>query len=304
MASIPLSEQVILITGASTGIGAALARTLATNYRGVRLAIAARHQDQLEQVAADCRQAGADVLAIPTDIGETEQAKALAYKAVAHFDRVDAVINNAGYGQMGPIEMVPTDAAKRQFAVNFHGPLALTQALIPVMRDRGGGRIINVSSLGGRMAFPAGGLYSASKFALEALTDVLRMELKAFNIHAIVVEPGPVKTKFFEVANRQAERTMPHPEKTPYQAVFEKIAGIEQQTEKLGWEPAKVAQVIVRALTDRHPRPRYVAATGGRMLLFLMTKVLPTWVTDRFWKRFYGIDRVEKDWQSAKGQRS
>ena len=153
----PLSEQVILITGASTGIGAALAETLAASFMGIRLVLAARNQDKLEHIATLCRKAGADVLVVPTDLADVAQVKALADKAVEHFGRVDALVNNAGYGQMGPIELVAPEDAKRQFAVNFHGPLVLTQALIPVMRDCGGGRVINISSLGGRMAFPVGG---------------------------------------------------------------------------------------------------------------------------------------------------
>ena len=291
------SPQVILITGASTGIGAALAKTLAAQEPKICLALAARNKEKLEQVASQCRQNGADVLVIPTDMADTEQVKALAQKTLDHFGRVDGLVNNAGYGQMGPIELISSEAAQRQFAVNFHGPLTLTQALIPSMRTQGGGRIVNISSLGGRMAFPAGGLYSASKFALEALSDVMRMELKAFNIRVSVVEPGPVKTEFFEVASENVELDLPEPEKTPYGAAFEKIKGLKQQTATLGWTPEAVAKVIIRALRDRHPRPRYVAATGGRMLLFLMNKILPTWGTDIFWKRFYGIDRVEQAWR-------
>jgi len=161
-----ISNEVILITGASSGIGAALAETLATEFLGIRLVLTARTTEKLEQVATKCRKAGAEVLVITTDMSDTQQVEALAKGAVAHFGGVDVLVNNAGYGQMGPVELIPPDAAKNQFAVNFYGPLVLTQSLIPVMRAQGGGRIINVSSLGGRMAFPAGGLYSASKFAL------------------------------------------------------------------------------------------------------------------------------------------
>lgn len=293
----PLAEQVILITGASSGIGAALAETLATQFLGIRLVLAARREEKLEQVATKCRKAGADVLAIATDMGDTQQVEALAKGAVAHFGRVDVLVNNAGYAQMGPVELVTPDAAKNQFAVNFHGPLVLTQSLIPVMRAQGGGRIINVSSLGGRMAFPVVGLYSAAKFALEAITDVMRMELKAFNIQVSVIEPGPVITEFFDVAQKKADQIIPEVKNTPYSAIFESIEAIEQQVGVLGWTPAKVAQVIVRSLKAKNPRPRYLAATGGGILIFLMTKVLPTWVSDVFWKRFYGINKVEQQWK-------
>lgn len=294
-----LAEQVILITGASSGIGAALAQYLASQSRGIQLVLAARRQDKLEEVATLCRQAGADVLVIPTDIAQVEQAQALARKAVEHFGRVDSLINNAGYGQMGPVELIPPASIQRQFQVNILGPLTLIQALIPGMRQQGGGRIINMSSLGGRMAFPFGGLYSGSKFALEGLSDALRMELAPFNIKVSVIEPGPVSTNFFAVAAQGVEQAVSVPQETPYRAAFEKLEGLEKQTSSRSWSSERVAAVIVRSLTDRHPRPRYVAATGGDILIFLMTKLLPTQVVDAFWQRFYGIDQVAKDWQAT-----
>ena len=293
-----LSEKVMIITGASAGIGAALAQTLAHQFLGIRLILAARNQVKLETVASKCRAAGAEVLVIPTDMAEVGQIEALVAKTLAAYGRVDVLVNNAGYGQMGPIELIPPEAAKEQFAVNFHGPLVLSQKLIPLMREQGEGRIINVSSLGGRMAFPVGGMYSASKFALEALSDVLRMELKGFNIQVSVIEPGPVITEFFQVAREKLAAILPEPEKTPYQPALASVAAIEEQIELLGWSAEKVAQVIIKALTAPRPRPRYVAATGGNILLLLMRKLLPTWITDVFWKRFYGIDKVEKAWKN------
>lgn len=297
-----LSEQVVLITGASAGIGAALAQILAQRFIGIRLVLAARNVEKLEAIATLCRKAGAEVLTVPTDLEKIEQVEALARAAIAQFGRVDALVNNAGYGQMGPVELIPNQAAQRQFQVNLLGPLALTRALVPMMRDQGGGRIINISSLGGRLAFPFGGLYSASKFALEGISDALRMELAPFNIKVSVIEPGPVSTNFFVIIAQAVEETVPTPENTPYRAAFEKLKELEKKTSSQAWTSERVAEVIVRALTDRHPRPRYIAATGGNFLLFMMTKVLPTSVVDAFWQRFYGIDLVAKDWQN-KGAR-
>ncbi len=302
--TITLSEQIILITGASSGIGAALAQTLAEDFFGIRLVLSARNQAKLEQVAELCRKAGAFVLVIPTDMGKVEQVKALAQQAVEQFGRVDVLVNNAGYGQMGPIELIPTAAAQEQFAVNFHGPLVLTQALIPVMRSHGSGRIVNISSLGGLIPFPAGGMYSCSKFALEVLTDVLRMELEGFNIKVTVVEPGPVVTDFFGVAWEKVQKTIPNYADTPYAPMFANIEEIERQLDVLGWSAEKTAKVIIRAIAASKPRPRYIAATGGNILVFMMNKIFPTWLRDAFWKRFYGIHKVEKNWRESNSRES
>jgi short-subunit dehydrogenase len=293
-----LAQQVVLITGASTGIGAAVAELLAQRYPGVSLVLSARRLDALEAVAERCRKFGSEVLTVPTDISQTDAAIALANKALEHFGRVDALVNNAGYGQMGALELIPPEFAKRQLEVNVLGPLALTRTLIPSMRSQGQGRIVNVSSLGGRLAFPLGGLYSASKFALEALSDTLRMELSPFNIKVSVVEPGPVRTPFLDVIKQGVAQSAPDAQNSPYRAAYKKLERLEQQLDRQAWTSEQVAEVVVKALSDRHPRPRYIAATGGNILIFLMTKVLPIAVVDAFWKRFYGVDLVAKEWKA------
>ena len=161
------------------------------------------------------------------------------------------------------------------------------------MRSQGGGKIINISSLGGRIPFPTAGMYSCSKFALEALSDILRMELKSFNIQVSVIEPGPVITDFFRVAWQQVQTTIPHHAETPYAPVFENIAAIDSQLVLLGWSAEKTAKAIARILARRRLRPRYILATGGNTLVFLMTKILPTWMRDEFWQRFYGIHKIK-----------
>jgi short-subunit dehydrogenase len=195
---------------------------------------------------------------------------------------------------MGPIELVSIPAVERQFSVNLVAPISLIQALIPSMRQQGSGRIINVSSIAGRLSFPFGGIYSASKFALEALSDALRMELEPFNIDVSVIEPGPVQTEFFEVAQEMTLGITQSPETTPYQAAFKHMEGFEERMKGNTWSSERVAQVIYRAIAASKPRPRYVAATGGEILLFLMEKVLPTSMVDAFWKRLYGIDRIPR----------
>lgn len=296
-----LTEQVILITGASTGIGAALAEVLADRFPGIRLVLAARSADKLEMVADLCLKARADVLTVPTDMAQIDQVEALAKAALDRFGRIDCLVNNAGYGQMGPVELIPAHATKNQFDVNLLAPLALIRAAIPVMRSQGSGRIINISSLGGRVAFPFGGLYSASKFALEGVSDALRMELEPFNIQVSVIEPGPVSTNFFEVAAKGVESAIADTKNSPYRAAFQQLEKLEQRTSANAWTSEQVAEVVIKALTARKARPRYVAATGGDFILFVMRKMLPTKAVDRFWQKFYGIDLVAKDWQNRKG---
>ncbi len=297
-----LSRQVILITGASAGIGATLAQVLAEQYLGIRLVLAARRQDRLEQVAEVCRKGGAEVLVVPTDMAQTDQVQALAQQALEHFGQVDVLVNNAGYGQMGPIELQPVEAVQRQFQVNVLGVIFLTQALIPAMRQQGGGRIINVSSIAGRTAFPCGGLYSASKFALESLSDTLRMELEPFNIKVSVIEPGPVTTDFFAVVQQEIAHAIPQAETTVYRAAFQQMTQLEAQTRSQAWTCAQVVAVIQRALTATHPKPRYIAATSGEFLVFMLTKVLPRHWVDRFWQKFYALDRVTQDWRSQQAK--
>ncbi|RMF22209.1 MAG: SDR family oxidoreductase [Cyanobacteria bacterium J083] len=292
-----ISNQVVFITGASSGIGAALAEILAHRYSGVKLILTARNQAKLATVASQCQKLGAEVIVIPADLADSQQVQNLAQKAVDSFDKIDVLVNNAGYGQMGPIELVPPTAVQEQFAVNFYAPLFLSQACIPVMREQGGGRIINISSLAGVMAFPAAGLYSCSKFALEALSDVLRMELTGFKIRVSIIEFGPVRTNFFQVAWDKLKVTIPHPEQTIYSPVFTSINSIDTQLEALGWSAAQAAEVIVKTIQKNNPPPRIMAATGGNILTFFLNKVFPTWVKDEFWKRFYNIHKVEQQWR-------
>lgn len=287
-----LSQQVILITGASSGIGAALGEALAKKHSGICLILASRNHTALETVANRCRNHHADVLVISTDLSQIEQVQSLARKVISHYGRIDILVNNAGYGQMGPIELIPSTAAQEQFAVNFHAPLILAQAFIPLMRLQGSGKIINISSLGGRIPFPAAGMYSCSKFALEALSDVLRMELKGFGIKVSVLEPGPVVTDFFRVAWERVKETIPDYANTPYAPIFDNIEAIDKQLDLLGWSADKTAKKIANIMAKPNPKPRYVLATGGKTMLFIMNKILPTWARDEFWKRFYGIHKI------------
>jgi|SRR5579859_591288 len=183
-----IKDRVVLITGASEGIGAACAR--AFEARGARLSLVARNGEKLADVG------GPETLRTAGDITSAEIRQSVAARTIERFGQIDILVNNAGMGLYSAAWNAPTDDARRLFELNLFAPLALTQLVVPHMRDRKQGSIVNVSSIAGKVTLPWFTLYSVSKFALGSLTDGLRMELKPFGIHAMTVCPGYVKTEF------------------------------------------------------------------------------------------------------------
>jgi short-subunit dehydrogenase len=279
-----IAGQVIIITGASLGIGAATAKLLAT--QGAKLVLAARSVDKLEQLAAELK---AESLVVPMDMTQGADLEDLVAKTLEHYGRIDGLVNNAGYGQYGPLELLTEEAIRRQFEVNVIGLLLLTQRVIPTMRAQGKGRIVNISSLSGLIALPFSGLYHASKFALEGLSDSLRVELAPFGIQVSLVEPGPVKTEFFEVARDQS---MPYLE-GPYKEASLKTQAQMDSFTRAAWEPERVAPFILKALADENPRDRYQAFSGGPFLANAL-KFTPKTVTDGIFRNLFGLDRLIK----------
>ena len=201
------------MTGASRGIGAAIAEALAEE--ACRLVLAARSVDQLEEVAANLTERhGIDVLTIPTDIGDESQARNLIEKAVDRFGAVDILVNNAGVGIYGAVDELRLDDLRHVFEVNFFGPMAAMQEAVRVMRQQGGGAIVNVSSIVGKFPQPLGGGYTATKFALQGASGAARAELKRDNIDVVLICPGLTDTEFSEhsrisvpgAEHRQGER--------------------------------------------------------------------------------------------------
>src|SRR5438046_937778 len=183
-----IKDRVVLITGASEGIGAASAR--AFEKRGARLSLVARNSERLAAVG------GPDTLRTAGDITSGEIRRSAVARTIERFGQIDILINNAGMGLYSAAWIAPIDDARRLFELNLFAPLELTQLVVPHMRDRKQGAIVNVGSIAGKVTLPWFSLYSASKFALGSLTDGLRMELKPFGIHAMTVCPGYVKTEF------------------------------------------------------------------------------------------------------------
>ena len=288
-----VNKQVILITGASSGIGATLAKLLARTCSGICLVLAARRVEKLEFVATQCRKDGANVLVVPTDMTKTEEVKALASKALEHFKKVDVLVNNAGYGQLGPVELTSVKDIRNQLEVNLVSVLTLTKAIIPSMRDHGGGRIINISSVAGKIAFPFNGIYNASKFALEGVSDSLRIEVAPFNIYVSLIEPGAIKTEFFGLARQQIEQTLKRFPNNPYQKIMPKFNEVAKFYKKQAYLSDRVAEIIVRSINENKPKPRYIVAKNGRLLLFLLT-IIPTCWLDRLQTKMYNLNLLKQ----------
>jgi NAD(P)-dependent dehydrogenase (short-subunit alcohol dehydrogenase family) len=260
----------VLITGCSSGIGRATALRLAR--AGWRVYATARRPDSIE----DLKSHGCNTIAL--DVCDQDSMQAAVAAIEEKEGAVGVLVNNAGYEQAGVIEEVPLDLVRRQFETNVFGLVALTQLVLPGMRRQGWGRLVNISSVGGRLTFPAGGFYHASKFAVEAISDALRFEVRGFGIHVVVVEPGIIKTEFgnaamASAAAKDAQRS------GPYQRLN---AAAEQAIEQAygGWMsrfavgPDAVARVIERAISRSRPRTRYRVTLGANSMI-LARRLLP-----------------------------
>jgi NAD(P)-dependent dehydrogenase (short-subunit alcohol dehydrogenase family) len=268
-------SKAVLITGCSTGIGRATAERLARG--GMTVYASARRLESIEDLkAAGCRTLALDV----TDEGSMRAAVEEVERAEA---AVGVLVNNAGYSQNGAVETVPLDEVRRQFETNVFGLLRMCQLVLPGMRRQGHGRIVNVSSMGGKLTFPGGGIYHATKHAVEAISDAMRFEVKGFGVDVTVIEPGLIRTSFGETSVASVPQ-----EEGPYAefntAVAAATAGAyDGPLGRLGGGPEAVAEVIEKAITARRPRTRY-KVTASAHLLMAQRALLP----DRAWDAVVG----------------
>jgi NAD(P)-dependent dehydrogenase (short-subunit alcohol dehydrogenase family) len=275
----------VLISGASTGIGRACAEHLDglgfTIFAGVR-----------KQSDADSLRGGSGrTQPLMLDVTDSESiASAMRIVDEASPGGLAGLVNNAGISVGGPLEFVPLDEWRRQLEVNFIGQVAVTQAALPALR-RARGRIVNMTSIGGRLASPFLGPYNASKYALEAVTDALRLELRQFGIEVAAVEPGAVVTPIWEKGRASAEQAtanMPAEAMKLYGGGFAAISRFISQAESSGVPPIEVARAVEHALTASRPKTRYVVGRDAKMRL-LLTRLLPTRAMDRVLVRALGI---------------
>ena len=273
------SSNAILITGCSSGIGRATAELLGD--RGELVFATARRPETIEELEErGCRVLTLDVT---DEASMTEAVRTIESEHGA----VGALINNAGFGLHGAAEETPIDDVRRQFETNFFGLARLTQMVLPKMRERRRGRIVNVSSMGGKLTFPGGAYYHASKHALEAYSDALRFELKPFGVKVVVVEPGLIKTRFGETA----VDTVTEPGSGPYvefnRSLEKTITGAyEGAMGRFSVGPEVVASTLAKAATSRRPRSRYLVPASIAALL-LARRLMPDRAFDAFLRTVY-----------------
>lgn len=262
-------KKTILITGASSGIGFDAAKTLA--QQGHRVYAAARRLELMEPLKAY------GVQTVKLDITDETSINQCVESVIQAEGHIDVLVNNAGYGFFGAIENVPMEEARRQLEVNVFGLARLTQLVLPYMRKQGSGRIINTSSIAGKMVIYMGGWYNVTKFAVEAFSDALRMEMKPFGIDVVMIEPGAIKTEWGVIAAK-------HLKESSMGTAYEE-AGV-RWANSMDWfyntnllsKPSVIAKAICRAVNSRHPKARYCK---GRFSFFglLVHAVFPA----RWW---------------------
>lgn len=252
--------NVVLITGCSTGIGHDLAQRLAQS--GYTVVATARKVETLADLPAAVK--------LPLDVTRPDSVRQAVDCVIQHFGRIDILVNNAGYAQCGAVEEVSDDQVQQMFDVNVFGVLRMIRAVVPHMRRQKTGRIINLSSIAGRRVTPVNGAYSATKFALEALSAALRLELEPFGIQVVLVEPGAIKTHFDRTVQSHAAGIFSNPA-SPYQPLYRQYQEFSDAMRKEEPGPEAVSHVIQEALQAPAPKARYLAGVpfSGRLVLHL-----------------------------------
>ncbi len=270
-----MKTKIILITGACSGIGYDCAIALAA--QGHKVYAAARRTELMEPL----KEKG--IVPMSLDVTKEDSMVAAVQSVIQAEGRIDVLVNNAGYGYLGAIENVPLEEARRQLEVNLFGLARLTQLVLPYMREQRSGRIINISSVAGKVVVPFGGWYNISKFAVEAFSDALRIETKSFGIKVSIIEPSGIKTAWGLIASDNLE-------KSSRDTAYEKEGLNAAKKYRFGYtsnilSPAKrVTSAIVRAANARRPRLRYHPGMGASTLICLHT-ILPA----RWWDAFMRI---------------
>ena len=266
------SNKTALVTGASSGIGEATALQLAE--LGYTVYAAARRVERMSDLA------DRGIRTRSVDVTNDSSMVALVEMIIADTGRIDVLVNNAGYGSYGALEDVPIEEARRQFEVNVFGLARLTQLVLPQMRAQRDGYLVNVSSMGGRIWEPLGSWYHASKFAVEGLSDSLRVEVAEFGIKVVIIEPGSIRSEWSAIAADRLEATSAN---TPYARQAKVVGAVLRRVDRspMASGPEVVAEAIAKAVQSARPRTRYVVGGGARGIL-LAERILPDRGFDKF----------------------
>lgn len=255
--------KTVLITGCSSGFGLLSAVTLAKN--GFRVFATVRSLEKrvaLDKALAD---AGATATILPLDVTDEAAVAATVAQVIAEAGSIDALVNNAGFAMGGFVEDFSLAEVRAQMETNYFGLVALTKAVLPHMREKRAGRIVNISSIGGRVGNPIVAPYVASKFAVEGFSEALAFEAEIFGISVVLIEPGAFKTEIFESNRRVAAHALDPA--SPYAAVMPKIeATIDEKVGKFAGDPQKVADCVLHALTVEKPHLRYFVGTDAKLM--------------------------------------
>jgi short-subunit dehydrogenase len=276
-----MSAKLALVTGGSSGIGEAAATALLN--AGFTVYAAARRTERMASIAA----AGAKVVTL--DVTDDASMSSVIDAIIRAEGRIDVLVNNAGYGSYGALEDVPLSEARSQIEVNVFGLARLTQLVLPHMRAQRSGTIINISSMGGRFATPLGAWYHASKYAVEGLSDALRLEAEPRGIHVVLIEPGSIQTDWGSIA---AEKLIATSGSGPYgpqaAAVAARLENSSQPGARMTSTPSVIAKAILGAATARRPKTRYQVGYGARPMI-LLSRILPDRVFDTVTRRLFAL---------------
>jgi NAD(P)-dependent dehydrogenase (short-subunit alcohol dehydrogenase family) len=272
-----MTDRVALVTGGSSGIGEAAARRM--RAAGFTTYAVARRVERMGGLAGD------GVTTFAMDVTDDASVTGGIERILGECGRIDVLVNNAGYGSYGAVENVAIDEARRQFEVNLFGPARLIQLVTPQMRERRSGRILNVSSIGGKYYEPLGAWYHATKFAVEGFSDSLRLELAPYGIQVVIIEPGPIRTEWNALAR---EALVESSAGTAYEQQAEGVRARMESGDRptLSSGPDVVAGAIVRAATSRRPRTRYPVGRGARSIV-TARRLLPDRALDAVISRLY-----------------
>jgi NAD(P)-dependent dehydrogenase (short-subunit alcohol dehydrogenase family) len=269
-------SRAVLITGCSSGIGRATAELMAD--RGWRVYATARKLETIRDLE------GRGCVLLELDVVDEDSMRAAVSAVEEAEGAVGVLVNNAGYSQSGALEEIPVEDVRRQFETNVFGLLRMTQLVLPRMRGQQFGKVVNIGSMGGKLTFPGGGLYHATKYAVEAMSDALRFEVAGFGIHVILIEPGLIRTRFGDAAVRSIDSATG--DDGPYAEFNAAVArttqgAYEGPLSRLGGSPETVARAIERAISVERPRARY-PVTPSAHLIMGQRRVMP----DRVWDAF------------------